>query len=207
MASNNYIFKMSNAGGMATVTRYTDMLAGNTTWNPWSPDGAYDSLATVTVGATAVPSITFAGIPNTYKHLQIRCISRESLGTTIGGMYIQVNGDTGSNYAWHRVWGDGASASAGASTSTTAQLGGIIATTSGTANVFSSAIIDILDYANTSKNKTMRSLTGLDYNGSGYVGLHSGLWMNTSAITSITINPDSGQNWQQHSQFTLYGVK
>jgi hypothetical protein len=165
-----------------------------------------EPIATQLLGTTA-SSVTFSNIPNTYKHLQIRCILRESLGTTIGGMYIQVNGDTGSNYAWHRVWGDGASASAGASSSTTAQLSGIIATTSGTASVFSSAIIDILDYANTNKYKTIRSLTGLDYNGSGYVGLHSGLWMNTAAVTSITINPDSSQNWQQYSRFSLYGIK
>ena len=168
---------------------------------------SYESIQTVTVGAGGQSSISFTVIPSTYKHLQIRCISRESLGTTIGGMYIQLNSDTGSNYAWHRVWGDGASTFAGASASTTAQLGGIIATTSGTASVFSAAIIDVLDYANTNKNKTLRSLTGLEYNGSGYVGLHSGLWNNTAAVTSIVINPDSGQNWQQFSSFALYGIK
>jgi hypothetical protein len=168
---------------------------------------SYESIQTVTVGSGGQSSIAFTSIPSTYKHLQIRCISRESLGTTLGGMYIQLNSDTGSNYAWHRLWGDGASTFAGASTSTTAMLGGIIATTSGTASVFSSAIIDVLDYANTNKNKTIRSLTGLDYNGSGYVGVHSGLWTNTAAVTSIVINPDSGQNWQQYSSFALYGIK
>jgi hypothetical protein len=168
---------------------------------------SYESIATVTVGSGGQSTISFTSIPSTYKHLQIRCISRESLGTTIGGMYIQLNSDTGSNYAWHRLFGDGSTVSAGATASTNAQLGGIISTTSGTANVFSAAIIDILDYANTSKNKTMRSLTGLDYNGSGYMGLHSGLWMNTAAVTTITLNPDTSQNWQQYSSFALYGIK
>lgn len=168
---------------------------------------SYESISTVLVGAGGQSSISFTSIPSTYKHLQIRCISRESLGSSFGGMYIQLNSDTGSNYAWHRVWGDGASVFAGSSSSTTAQLGGIIATTSGTASVFSSAIIDVLDYANSNKNKTLRSFTGLDYNSTGYVGLHSGLWMNTAAVTSIVINPDSGQNWQQYTQFALYGIK
>ena len=72
MPSNNYIYKMSNAGGMSTVTRYTDMLAGNAVWNPWEPQGAYDALSTVTVPAGGVATITFAGIPNTYKHRQLR---------------------------------------------------------------------------------------------------------------------------------------
>lgn len=168
---------------------------------------SYESLQTVTVSSGGASSISFTSIPSTYKHLQIRAITRESLGSTLGGMYIQLNSDTGSNYAWHRLYGDGASTFAGASTSTTAELGAIIATTAGTSNVFSASVIDILDYQNGNKYKTMRSLTGLDYNGSGYVGLHSGLWQNTAAVTSITINPDSGQNWQQYSSFALYGIK
>lgn len=188
------------------MTPILGIIASQITGRLWEPQGAYDALSTVTVPSGGAASVTFAVIPQGYKHLQIRCTTRESLGSSIGGMYIQFNSDTGSNYAWHRVWGDGASTFSGASTSTTAQLGGIIATTAGTANVFSSTIIDVLDYT-ANKNKTMRSLTGLDYNGSGYVGLHSGLWMNTAPITSITINPDSGQNWQQYSQFTLYGVR
>jgi hypothetical protein len=207
MASNNYIYKMSNAGGMSAVTRYVDMLAGNTTWNPWEPAGAYDALATVTLSASA-SSITFAGIPTGYKHLQIRCLTRESLGTGTGGLYIQFNGDTGSSYAWHRVYGEGnTNALTGASSSTTSGLAGITPTTAGLANVFGATVIDVLDYANVAKNKTLRSLTGFDYNGSGYVGLHSSLWVNTNAITSISIIADSGQSWQQNSTFALYGVK
>jgi hypothetical protein len=34
---------------------------------PWSPEGAHDALATVTLSASAA-SITFAGIPSGYKH-------------------------------------------------------------------------------------------------------------------------------------------
>lgn len=68
----SYIYKMSNAGGMSTVTRYTDMLAGNSFWNPWSPSTDYDSIATTTVGAGGAASITFSSIPSTYQHLQIR---------------------------------------------------------------------------------------------------------------------------------------
>jgi hypothetical protein len=168
---------------------------------------SYESIQTVTVGSGGASSISFSSIPSTYKHLQIRGISRESLGSTVGGLYIQMNGDTGSNYAWHRLFGDGTTVTVGAASTQTAELGGITATTAGSANVFSSVVIDILDYANTNKNKTLRSLIGLDYNGSGHLGIYSGLWMNTAAITSITINPDTSQNWQQYTSFALYGIK
>ena len=66
-------------------------------------------------------------------------------------------------------------------------------------------IIDILDYANTSKYKTVRIALGSDRNGSGEVGLFSGLWQSTAAVTTIAIN--CGQNYTTTSQFALYGIK
>jgi hypothetical protein len=49
-------------------------------------------------------------------------------------------------------------------------------------------------------------LAGEDNATSGFIGLISGLWMNTSAITSINIFPNSG-DFNQYTQFALYGVK
>jgi hypothetical protein len=76
---------------------------------------------------------------------------------------------------------------------------------------YSASIIDILDYANTNKYKTYRALTGIDKNGSGSIQLTSGVWRNTTAITSITITPQSNTSptnqFQQYSQFALYGIK
>lgn len=204
MASNNYIYKMSNAGGMATVTRYTDMLAGNTTWNPWSPDGAFDALATVTVPSGGVASVTFAGIPNTYKHLQIRTIAKSTSTASQGDLTF--NGDTGSNYAWHQLFGNGSSAGADNSTSRANIVGVASLVTSSNANVFSASIVDILDYANTTKNKTVRHLVGQEDNSTGVISLNSGLWQNTAAINTITITARSNAI-AQFSQFTLYGVK
>jgi hypothetical protein len=211
MPSNNYIYKMSNAGGFKSLTRYYDMLAGNTVWNPWEPQGAYDSLATVTVPSGGVASITFAGIPSTYKHLQIRATVRS---TYAGSFYdyprFQFNGDTGSNYARHLLYGDGASAAAGASTSDTKLAIGEVPAVGGLANTFGPFIVDILDFANTSKYKTARTLSGNEQNytssNRGIVHLYSGLWMNTAAINSIKFYCDSG-NFAEYSSFALYGVK
>ena len=208
MASNNYIYKMSNAGGMATVTRYTDMLAGNTTWNPWEPQGAYDALSTVTLSATTA-SVTFAGIPTGYKHLQVRVLAKSTrTSSVLSSTPITFNGDSGTNYVTHDVQGNGSSASASGATSQTSIDVGRIAGNTGATNVFGFEIIDILDYADTSKNKTIRMLNGFDNNGSGVVALCSGLWRNTSAITSITFGtPYDATGYMQYSQFTLYGVK
>jgi len=202
MPSNNYIYKMSNAGGMSTITRYADMLAGNAAF----VDTSYESIATVTVGAGGATTATFSSIPQTYTHLQIR-----GIGSLSGDneSRIQVNGDTGSNYAWHQLIGsrtgigEDSSVSASAGTSVTFIKGQV------SYDQFSPFVFDILDYANTNKNKTIRTLSGTENNNASlnsYVRFSSGLWMNTNAISSVTIYAASG-SFAQHSQFALYGVK
>lgn len=205
MASNNYIYKMSNAGGMSTITRYVDMLAGNTTWNPWEPAGAYDALATVTVPSGGAASITFAGIPTGYKHLQLRGLSNNTAATS-AFIYTAFNGDTSTNYNWHQLNGDGSSASAGNNASFPGAVVNNMGLGTNNTAVFGAAVIDILDYTSTTKNKTVRSLSGFDGNGSGNICLNSNLWRVQAAITSITITY-AGGNFAQHSTFALYGVK
>lgn len=200
MANNNQIYKMSNAGGFKSLTRYYDMLAGNTTWAPWEPQGAYDALATVTLSA-ATSSVTFNGIPSTYKHLQIRWFSSCPADTN-----IRFNSDAGNNYAYHYLYGAGTSAAAGNTYGVTAGYLGYGAFSSPTA--FAAGVTDILDYASTSKYKTVRTLMGNDGNtGGGGVMLTSTLWQSTSAISSITLIGQGGNNFAQYSSFALYGVK
>jgi hypothetical protein len=169
----------------------------------WQPDGAYDSLATVTVGATAVANIEFAGIPNTYKHLQLRCFSLKSSNP---GTYIRVNGVSASgNYANHILYGTGSSALAYTDPNYVGVVWAI--NDAGTTTIPSIAIVDILDYASTTKLKTFRALGGADTNGAGTVHLGSGmLHTSTSPITSLTIN-GGGANFNQYTQISLYGVK
>jgi hypothetical protein len=208
MASNNYIYKMSNAGGMSTVTRYVDMLAGNTTWSPWEPAGAYDALATITVPSGGAATIEFAGIPTGYKHLQIRGIYRPaSAASPPYNTFFRVNSDSGSNYSRHFLSGDGASASASGQAS---QAYGWLPYHLGSnslANTFNSVVIDVLDYSSISKNKTIRSIGGYDANGSGYIQLVSSAWLSTSAITSYSIFTGNLGSFAQFSSFALYGVK
>jgi len=177
----------------------------------WQPEGAYDSLATVTVPSGGVASVTFAGIPNTYKHLQVRALVKSTVsgsGNTYDNMTAQFNGDTAANYARHGLVGSGSSASAyGVANITFAGAGIVVRSDAAAANMFSANIIDILDYSSTTKHKTTRSLCGNDLNGSGAVVFLSSLWQNNQAITSITFGNDNSFQYAQHSQFSLYGVK
>ena len=169
---------------------------------------SFESIATTTVGAGGTSTVTFSSIPSTYKHLQIRFIARTSNASSGDGLAVRYNSDSGSNYNYHYVAGDGASTSAsGSAVAVTRNIAYRPTGATAGANMFGVGIIDILDYANTNKNKTIRNLGGADLNGSGVVLLDSGLWMSTSAITQIDITSDSASTIQQYSQFALYGIK
>ena len=176
------------------------------------PTGSYDALATVTVPSGGASSITFSAIPQTgYKHLQIRALAREASGGSAGfqSTYVYFNGDTAANYSTHRIWGDGATAYSDGYGSTNIFVSGFPAGSGLTSGIFGVGVIDILDYTNVSKNKTLRAIAGGDMNGSsGFISQGSGAWYNTSSITSITLqSTNTGRNFAQYSQFSLYGVK
>jgi hypothetical protein len=174
----------------------------------FTPQGDFESIATVSVTAAGgASSVDFTSIPGTFQHLQIRAIARSTAAATgLDGVFAQFNSDTGSNYARHNLIGDGASATASAATSTTVLVFGQIPKNNETANRFGAFVCDILDYANTNKYTTTRSLLGTDLNGSGQVRFTSGLWQNTAAITSIKLTSETN-NLAQYSHFALYGIK
>jgi len=168
-----------------------------------APDtGAMFPLGMVQVGS-ATSSITFSSIPSTYKHLQIRWTALTSSNNA--DLAFRFNGDTGTNYTFHGIEGNGTSASGSNNgTGLTSTPLGIGTSTASTAGV---GVLDLLDYTSTNKYKTVRSLFGYDANGSGYIILRSGLWSATAAaITSVTILSSPG-NINSNSQFALYGVK
>lgn len=180
------------------------IMASQISGHLWAPSGAYDSIATAS-GAGA-SSVTFSSIPSTYTHLQIRILSRTERPVAAQSLWMQVNGDAGSNYSWHALEADGSAVSANAGANQTIILAGVTTGSSATSGMFATCVIDILDYANTNKNKTVRSLSGFDLNGSGGVQFYSGNWRNTNAITSISLISPSN-NFISGSSFALYGIK
>jgi len=186
------------------------IIASQISGHLFAPSGAYDSIATNTI-TTPTTGTTFSSIPSTYTHLQIRWIARDS-GTTdsFRAIKLQFNSDTGANYSQHILFSDGSTvagySAVSANSAGTDGVAGIMPDSVKLASTFAVGVWDILDYANTSKYKTTRLLVGCDLNGSGRMSLSSGLWMNTNAITSITIT-DNNNNFVANTQFALYGIK
>jgi hypothetical protein len=169
----------------------------------------FDLLET-TLLSTTTASVTFSslGSYSAYKHLQLRIVTRGD--TNWGGTtYLRMNSDTGSNYARHALAGFGSSvASNGNSSAAFIALPFTTADASEpVAQAFGGSVIDILDFANTSKNTTVRGLGGTKRSDSGAgIEMKSGVWINTAAVTSLTISGSSG-TFLAGSRFSLYGIK
>jgi hypothetical protein len=194
-----YISKLTNEGGVKSLNRYVSMLAGNTTFVPTS----YDSIATVTVGAGGATNINFSSIPQTYTHLQLRLITRNIGAEVVGEAYTTVNGAS-TGYNNHVMLGDGTNVTAGGGSYTTVMYMSKGLGASATASAFGVTIIDILDYSNTNKYKTLRTLSGADSNGTGFVMFGSGLWQSTAGINQVTYR--NNYNLAQYSTAALYGI-
>lgn len=173
---------------------------------------SYESIATYTIGAGGSSGVTFSSIPSTYKHLQLRIFAQCNRTNGNGDTYLRFNSDTGNNYSYHRLQGNGAAAASTSATSTGIVYAGYEVGSWAT-NQFSAMVVDILDYTNTNKYKTVRSLGGNDQNGAtasngdpGTVTFFSSLWMNTNAINSILVF-DGSYNFTQYTSIALYGIK
>lgn len=182
-------------------TRKT-VLGGNDVILP----GSYEYIDHAVVGAGGATSVSFTSIPGTYKHLQVRTFAKNTLSNSYtANFYMRFNGDSSTNYNAHAIYGTGTAAvpNIPSGTNPVFAIWGISGSLQFGANIF-----DILDYSNTNKFKTVKCLMGTDTNGGGIVGLESGAWRSTSAITSITISMAAGdQTIAQYSHFALYGIK
>jgi hypothetical protein len=153
---------------------------------------------------SAVSTVTFSSIPNTYKSLQLRFSTTE---TGSNAWRVNFNGDSGNNYAVHYLAGNGSNAIVnGFATGTFTFVPIGVSAGPQSASYPSVGIVDIVDYASTAKYKTVKSLYGVNYNGTptnGQIELDSALWTSTSAINSITFAVPAGT---LTGAVSLYGV-
>lgn len=160
----------------------------------------YVALATTTAsGSTG--TITFSSIPSTYTDLVL--VMNFANSTAAADTRVQFNGDTGTNYSYTYLAGSGSSASSGRSSNGTSIQFSNGPTGSTTTN--ETAIMQIMNYANTTTYKT--ALTRVNVADGAYagVGANVGLWRSTSAITSLTFTMSTG-NLTSSSTFSLYGI-
>jgi hypothetical protein len=156
--------------------------------------------------STTAASVTLGSggtIPQTYTDLKVMVSARSSTTTT--GIDITFNGSA-TSYSNIRLYGTGSSA-ASDSAATAYISNTMIDDSSYTANTFGNGEIYIPNY--TSSNNKSASVDGVSENDAtaALMMLTAGLWSNSAAITSITLNPNGGGNFVTNSTFYLYGIK
>jgi hypothetical protein len=199
------VYKFSEAGTFVEPrTLYKSMLAGN---EAFVIPGDYELIESAILTSSQA-SITFSGLgsyASTYKHLQVRITARGTQAQIFGQANLRFNGDSGSNYAEHRLRGTGSAVqSTGGGSTSFIGLDQVTGSTSATGS-FGAFVVDILDFSSSTKNTTVRALTGsLNDN---QVSFRSGLYNNTAAITEIFIGAGSADNFVAGSRFSLYGIR
>ena len=159
----------------------------------------YEKIATTTLGSSAA-DVTFSSISGSYTDIVMVCQVKTSALATI---YIQFNSDTGSNYSWTNLAGDGSAASSSrGSNATFSRITNVVyPDTTFNENI----IVNFNNYSNSTTYKTFLSRAN-KANTDGGAEAIAGLWRSTAAISTIKVYPSGGGTWSTGSTFTLYGI-
>jgi hypothetical protein len=174
---------------------------------------SFELIETQVLSSSAA-SVSFTSLgtySSTYKHLQLRFAARGSVAAVISGVRLRLGAgslDTGSNYSRHQLYGYNGSVTSYGEGTQTSMFSGACPGSSAGSNIFGAATIDLLDVFSSTKNKTVRTLSGVSA-GTGtnaFVTLESGAWLSTSSVQQINIFAASG-DFVSGSRFSLYGIK
>lgn len=160
----------------------------------------YTPLATTTLANNTTTYIEFTSISGNYTDL-VLIWSGQAYSATGNYLYLQFNGDTGTNYSTTYLTGNGSAASSGRFANRSNF--NIDYNANPINGEITNRIIQLNDYSNSTTYKTgiVRSNRA-----SGGTDAIVGLWRSTSAITTIKLTID--QNYfASGTTFTLYGIK
>ena len=164
------------------------------------------NLIQSTVLSTTTASVSFSSITQSYRDLVLYVVARNDTADTNVNLNVRVNNDSGSNYGVVQLsfYGTGINQNEGINNTSWGQaLWG--AGTTMTANMFSTNTMYFPNYTNTS-NKQISAFAGMSSSSvRSYVLDTANDYRGTSAITSISITPYSG-NFVSGSSFYLYGL-
>lgn len=162
------------------------------------PTSTYFPLANITLGSAA-STVTFSSIPATYRDLVLISSVRLTTGGAAGSLLFRANGDSGNNYSWVYMLGNGALPASASSVGVS--IGVVGQAESSSTSSFGVGVAHFLDYSATDKNKTVLARADATSNGPQ---AWTTRWANNAAITSLVIS--SAESMVAGSSFSLYGI-
>ena len=160
----------------------------------------YTPISTQTLSSTA-NTITFSSIPSTYTDLVLVMVM--TANSTAFNVFYTLNSDTGSNYSWTLMGGDGTTAgSAKLASQPEGRLTYYAAVRSSTPTF---TYANFMNYSNTTTKKTVISRSNRTSDGVEYT-LNNWFNATSQAINNISIFANGGLSFAVGSTFTLYGI-
>lgn len=167
----------------------------------------YVALAkTVLTGTQA--TVTFSSIASTYTDLILVISARTDYASTRDNIFVTVNGSA-TGYSETYLYGYNPTAASAALSSQTKWSKIYCNAATSTSNTFSNDELYFSNYSG-STYKTMSGSDAVEGNittSGTIIAATADLWQNTSAISSITLTPETGPNFVSGSSFYLYGIK
>lgn len=158
---------------------------------------------------TTAASVTFSNIPSSYTDLCLKFSARSgrAQGFLTDSLVVQFNG-IATGYSARYLYVNSGSSIIAATGSGGTFTSGSVNSNDSTASTFGNSTLYIYNYAGSTNKATWSYGTSPINNSTGfYMSIATGLWSNTSAITSMVLTTATGTNYQAGSTFYLYGIK
>lgn len=172
---------------------------------PQTSGGSAGALQLIQKQTLAAPAatVTFSSIPQTFTHLRLMVTGLNSSGTTVEGIFMQFNGDTGANYSWNGIQNIGSVVQSINSTSSQ------ISIQIGSSDNFGNSLVDatITNYTSTSLIKAVSAVGGINnptFN--AFTSQIFGAWSSAAAVTSLNLLL-AGSTFATGSVISLYGIQ
>jgi hypothetical protein len=167
----------------------------------------YTLIQPVTV-SSATTTITFSSIPQTYADLIISISGRSDFNAYYGGGSLRFNGDSTGAYSFKRAYGDTTTAASDSGSGSSEIKNWDVNGAPTTANIFGSTQIYIPNYTSSNYKSCSIDYSVQNNSSNGINGMVTGLWSNTSAITSISLLSFTFATYyfQQYTTAYLYGI-
>jgi hypothetical protein len=184
-ANTNTRLALGTAGQVLTVN-------SGATAPEWAT-AASGSMTELASGTFSANALSLTSISGSYKNLVL--VIRNAYMND--NLFVRVNNDSGSNYAWTQT----PSTQAANNNSNSSNICQISYPNVTTGNGPNSATVTFHDYANANSHKLINSIYGGNAQGSRALSNNSHLWYDTAAINRIDSNVFAS------GSYILYGVK
>lgn len=177
-------------GGLGSILSTLDGLIGSYKIAEANPSGAL---------------IDFTSIPQTFSHLVVQLVGRDTAAAAFNSLFLRLNNDSGANYDYQQHVANGATSLAVESAAQTQGLAAEVPAATAPADLYGEALIVIPYYTDSNHQQVYRANSSNKWGvppGNMVTRQVSGWWRGLGAVNRITLI----NTFAAGTKATLYGV-